>query len=217
MLGGSKFRLRQGFAAQNAWDAGLPAGMDSCGANLLPLFFTFPKRTVGQIDKCTGFWYNECEKRRICRCTLPMQVLLLMFSPSYMASSWRCTLPMQVLLLLFRLCFVYLPQVAPYLCRYYYSWSSMIKVSTAAVAPYLCRYYYSTCARTKFLNRSGCTLPMQVLLLEQPYHLAIVVCGCTLPIQVLLLVSPFSISNFPRCTLPMQVLLLFLLVFRIYK
>ena len=25
MLGGNKFRLRQGFAAQNAWDAGLPA------------------------------------------------------------------------------------------------------------------------------------------------------------------------------------------------
>ena len=25
MLGGNEFRLRQGFAAQNAWDAGLPA------------------------------------------------------------------------------------------------------------------------------------------------------------------------------------------------
>ena len=49
----------------------------ACGANLPRMFFTFPKRTVGEIDKCTGFWYNERKKRRICCCTLPMQGLLL--------------------------------------------------------------------------------------------------------------------------------------------
>ena len=47
-----------------------------CGANRTRAFFTFPKRTVGQIDKYSGFWYNEHKKRRICRCTLPMQGLL---------------------------------------------------------------------------------------------------------------------------------------------
>ena len=26
---------------------------------------------MDEIDKCTGFWYNVCKKRRICRCTLP--------------------------------------------------------------------------------------------------------------------------------------------------
>lgn len=49
----------------------------ACGANLPHLFFTFPKRTVGQIDKYSGFWYNEYKKRRICHCTLPIQGLLL--------------------------------------------------------------------------------------------------------------------------------------------
>ena len=45
-----------------------------CGANLPCTFFTFPKRTVDEIDKCTGFWYNEHKKWRICCCTLPIQV-----------------------------------------------------------------------------------------------------------------------------------------------
>ena len=49
----------------------------ACGANRPHLFFTFPKRTVGQIDKYSGFWYNEYKKRRICHCTLPIQGLLL--------------------------------------------------------------------------------------------------------------------------------------------
>ena len=48
-----------------------------CGANLSRAFFTFPKRTVGLIDKCAGFWYDERMKRWICRCTLPIQGLLL--------------------------------------------------------------------------------------------------------------------------------------------
>lgn len=47
-----------------------------CGANLSRTFFPFSKRTVGLIDKCAGFWYDERMKRWICRCTLPIQGLL---------------------------------------------------------------------------------------------------------------------------------------------
>ena len=67
-----------------------------CGANLPRMFFTFPKRTVGEIDKCTGFWYNECKKQRICCCTLPMQGLLLLTFRHPKFSATGCTLPIQV-------------------------------------------------------------------------------------------------------------------------
>ena len=68
-----------------------------CGANLSRTFFPFPKRTVGLIDKCAGFWYDERMKRWICRCTLPIQGLL------------RRLTGLQR----------YAPSVAPYLSRYH--------------------------------------------------------------------------------------------------
>ena len=45
MLGGNKFRLRQGFALQNAWDAGLPAGLGlRCAVRTSHVRFSlFPK------------------------------------------------------------------------------------------------------------------------------------------------------------------------------
>ena len=76
-----------------------------CGANLPHLFFTFPKRIVGQIDKYSGFWYNEHKKRRICHCTLPTQGLLHPF---------------------FRMITCFFVEIAPYLPRdYYISWSAL--------------------------------------------------------------------------------------------
>ena len=69
-----------------------------CGANLPYTFFTFPKRTVGQIDKYSGFWYNERKKRWICRCTLPIQGLLRANNYEKTIRYSGCTLPMQGLL-----------------------------------------------------------------------------------------------------------------------
>ena len=55
---------------------------------------------MGQIDKYSGFWYNERKKRWICRCTLPMQGLL------------------HICKFLFEFSIYF---VAPYLCRDYYA------------------------------------------------------------------------------------------------
>ena len=51
MLGGNKFRLRQGFAGQNDWDAGLPAALTSgvwCEPPT-PVFSLFPKEPWGRL------------------------------------------------------------------------------------------------------------------------------------------------------------------------
>ena len=98
--GGNKFRLWQFYAALRI---DVPLGTAArrrlcwvpvCGANLSRAFFNFPKRTVGLIDKCAGFWYDERMKRWIGCCTLPMQGLLLYIYGCEYHQAY--TLPIQV-------------------------------------------------------------------------------------------------------------------------
>ena len=184
--------------------------MDSCGANLPCTFFTFSKRTVDEIDKYIGFWYNKRKKRRICRCTLPMQGLLLATYCGWLYCRSGCTLPMQGLLLAIMLIrpnksmlhltyagiITHLPEqrhrhgasVAPYLCRDYYAGAIRCIKMELGVAPYLCRDYYAPIVlyfnggKWLHLTYAG-IITLVVSVAESPKA------GCTLPMQGLLLLS----------------------------
>ena len=187
--------------------------MDSCGANLPCTFFTFSKRTVDEIDKYIGFWYNKRKKRRICRCTLPMQGLLQpLFAIFYFFGQLHLTYAgiitvitvgtlasLQQLHLTYagiitgenRYTYYVNRVVAPYLCRDYYRVLFATYVTFFPVAPYLCRYYY-----TIKIVQSNLAKPVAPYLCRDYYFFKRIICALSCP-----LVAPY-LCRYPKAKLP---------------